>query len=202
MSVKSQLKKSQLKKIVACFTLVAAPAVANAQSAGTSVDVGPGQAGASGIASGQWQLVDSSSRVGNGTSLGNALAVGAGPNGVAISHSVGVNGGGGGAAHNFNLAIGAGGTHVSHGGVVTAGGNSRVIAGGSAQNGFAPQGGSSVGGFGNNTQAYSNSQTTPAFRNFGPPTFGQPSIIGTSNFRPSNLSQFGGRPHGIISRIR
>ncbi len=194
--------KSQLEKVIACFILVAAPAAANAQGAGTAVDVGPGHAAASGSASGQWQLVDSSSRVGNGTSFGNALAVGAGPNGLAISHSVGVNGGGGGAAHNFNLAIGAGGTHVSNGGVVTAGGDSRVIASGSAEHGFAPQGGSTVGGFGNNTQAYSNSQTTPAFRNFGPQTFGQTPVLGASGFRPSSFSPFGGRPRGIMPRIR
>jgi hypothetical protein len=160
----------QLERLLVVALVAASPALANAQSAGTIVDVGPGHAGASGTASGPWQLVDSSSSVNNGTSLGKALAVGAGPNGLAISHSVGVNRGGVGAAHNFNLAIGAQGTHVSHGGVISQGGNSRVIAGGSSQTGWqGPQGGSQVTGFGNNTRAYSKSRTTFRSSNFGGP---------------------------------
>ncbi len=153
--------KSLFKKTLVCVILTAAPAVACAQSAGTNVDVGPGFAGAGGQASGQWQLVDSNSRVHNGISTGNAFAVGAGPNGLALSHSIGVHGAGVGTAHNFNLAIGRGGAHVSNGGVTSQGGNSRVIAGGSAQSSpFGPQGGSTVTGFGNRTRAYSNSRTT------------------------------------------
>lgn len=153
----------------------AAPLAARGQSAGTLVDVGPGSAGASGTASGAWQLVESNSRVSNGTSVGKALAVGAGPHGLAISHSVGVNSGGVGAAHNFNLSIGPQGAHVSNGGVVSQGGNSRVIAGGNAQTGFTgPRGGSQVSGFGNHTRAHSQSRTMPAFRTLGSPRFPAP----------------------------
>jgi len=153
--------KTLLRRALFCALLTATPALANAQSAGTLVDVGPGQAHASGHATGDWQFVDSSSRVRNGTSVGNALAIGRGPDGLAISHSVGVNGGGAGVGHNFNMSIGPGGAHVSHGGVNSQGRGGRVMAGGTAQQGpFGPQGGSSVAGFGRSTDAYSNSRTT------------------------------------------
>lgn len=153
----------------------AVPLAARGQNASTVVDVSPGQAGASGTASGAWQLVESNSRVNHGTSLGKSLAVGAGPNGLAISHSVGVNSGGVGAAHNFNLSIGPQGTHVSNGSVISQGGNSRVIAGGNAQTGFTgPRGGSQVSGFGHHTRAHSQSRTMPAFRSLGAPGFPAP----------------------------
>ncbi len=184
-------KTTLLKRVIACLILTAAPAVANAQSAGTIVDVGQGRAGASGNASGQWQLVESKSCVQNGTSSGNALAIGAGPNGLALSHSVGVNRGGVGVGHNFNLAIGSRGTHVSNGGVVSQGGNSRVVVGGNASNGnFGPQGGSTVVGYGRNTKAYSKSRTTPAVTNFGPQTFINSGSTAQGMSQPRTINSF------------
>lgn len=129
-------------------------------SAGSWVDIGNAGAGAGAEASGVVQFAKSKTRVKNGTQFGHGFAVGAGPNGIALSHSIGAGTGPLGAAHNVNLNIGPGGTHVSHGGVVSEGGNRRVISGGStsSQNGFI-SGGSESTGWGNNTNAYSKSRT-------------------------------------------
>ncbi len=157
------LSKTWIAKLFISFVSIST--VASAQSAGTHVDVGPGHAGAGASASGAWQHTETESRVG-AANMGRALAIGAGPNGLSLSHSIGVNAGGRGVGHNFNLSIGPGGSHVSHGGVVTEGGNSRVLAGGNARGGLFPSGGSSVSGFGRRTDAYSRSRTIPA-----PPMF-------------------------------
>jgi hypothetical protein len=86
--------------------------------------------------------------------------VGAGPNGISLSNSIGAGTGPLGGAHNVNLHIGRNGTHVSHGGVVSQGGNRRVISGGSAGNyGGQVSGGNYSTGFGNQTNAYSKSRT-------------------------------------------
>lgn len=146
-----------------CLAILALPAVSQAQSASTRVDVGPGHALANGAATGHWKRVHTESKVGPIGSLGRALAIGAGPNGLSISHSIGLNGPGQGVGHNFNLSIGPGGAHVSRGAVNAAGGPTRVIAGGST--GFPPfgppVGGSTVSGFGHRTTAISSSRTTP-----------------------------------------
>ncbi|MEM9644603.1 MAG: hypothetical protein AAF989_06395 [Planctomycetota bacterium] len=150
-----------LALIAACLM----PALANAQSAGTIVDVGPGFAGSNANASGAWTHTDTSSRVGRNGSMGRGLAIGAGPNGLSLSHSIGVNSGGVGVGHNFNMSIGRGGTHVSHGGVKSVGGNSRIITGGQTRHRFGGvQGGSHATGFGNRTRAYTGARTQNFFR--------------------------------------
>lgn len=132
-----------------------------AQSAWTGVNVGPGFAGANAGAQGSiFQFSDTKSRVKNGTSFGQGVAVGVGQNGISFSHSVGANGGGVGLGHNLNMTIGRNGTHVSQGGVTSQGGNSRVVVGGgSGQSGRQIYGGSNATGYGNNTRAWSNSRT-------------------------------------------
>ncbi|TWT82205.1 hypothetical protein CA13_36660 [Planctomycetes bacterium CA13] len=145
-----------LASMAACLVTV----TAQAQSAGTIVDVGPGFAGSNATAGGAWMHTDTDSRVGPGGSMGRGLAIGAGPNGLALSHSIGVNSGGVGVGHNFNMSIGRNGTHVSHGGVQSTGGNSRIIAGGNTRQIFGGvSGGSNVTGFGNQTRAYTGART-------------------------------------------
>lgn len=138
-----------------------------AQSANTGVDVGPGYAGANAGATGSiWQWADTTSKVKNGTSFGQGVAVGVGRNGISFSHSLGANGGGLGVGHNLNMTIGRNGTHVSRGGVRTQGGNSRVVVGGGSGQlpGRRIYGGSTATGYGNRTNAWSNSRTRPAPR--------------------------------------
>ncbi|TWU24806.1 hypothetical protein [Novipirellula artificiosorum] len=155
------VRTSLFASLAACLMTV----TANAQSAGTIVDVGPGFAGADATAGGMWTHTDTDSRVGPGGSMGRGLAIGAGPNGLSLSHSIGVNHGGVGVGHNFNLSIGQNGTHVSHGGVRTIGGNSRVIAGGGTQQTFGGiSGGSNVTGFGNHTHTHTGARTRRFFR--------------------------------------
>ena len=133
---------------------------ASAQSAGSWVDVARGAVGSGASASGPLQFATSKSSSQNGLGFGHGFAVGAGPNGIALSNSVGAGGGPLGVAHNVQLNIGPGGSHISHGGVVSEGGNRRVIAGGETGTaGGQVYGGSHVTGFGNNTQAYSKSRT-------------------------------------------
>lgn len=153
-----------MSKKVATFlivSLVLSAAQCFAQNANTGVNVGPGWAGANASANGSiWQFTDTTSKVKNGTSLGQGLAIGVGHNGISFSHSIGANGGGVGVGHNLNMTIGRNGTHVSHGGVTTQGGNSQVVVGGgSGQYGNRIYGGSQATGYGNNTRVYSNSHT-------------------------------------------
>ena len=148
------------------LVLVTLSNVSVAQWAETGVDVGPGHAGATGGADGQWTFVDTTSRVNGAGSLGHGVAIGAGPGGISFSHSLGVNGGGVGAAHNMNMSIGLDGAHVSGGHVVSQGGDSRVVAGGGSgryPGGFG--GGSTVTGYGNVTQGQTYSHTE-RFSNF------------------------------------
>jgi hypothetical protein len=154
--------QTTIATLVAALLLTAADA--SAQSAGSWVDIGRGGAGAGGSANGMFQIVKSRSSSRNGGQFGHGFALGAGPNGIAISNSIGAGGGPLGAAHNMNLNIGQNGTHFSHGGVVSQGGNRRVISGGQTgvQNGQV-YGGSSSTGFSNQTRAYSRSNT----RQFG-----------------------------------
>lgn len=160
------MSKLTLTTVFFCLTLASA---SFAQSANTRVDVGPGFAGAGASANGSiFQFTDTTSRVKNGTSFGQGVAVGVGHNGISFSHSLGANGGGMGVGHNLNMTIGRNGTHVSHGGVTTQGGNSRVrVGGGSGQYGNQIYGGSTATGFGNRTRAWSNSNT----RRFNPGMF-------------------------------
>ena len=134
---------------------------ASAQRAGSWVDIGNGFAGSGASASGSLlQIAKSKSSSKNGVQYGHGFAVGAGPEGISLSNSIGAGTGPLGAAHNVNLHVGRNGTHVSHGGVVSQGGNRRVVSGGNAgsYNGRV-SGGSSSTGFGNRTKAYSKSQT-------------------------------------------
>ena len=140
---------------------VATASPASAQRAGSWVDIGNGFAGAGANASGSLlQFSKSKSSSKNGVQYGHGFAVGAGPNGISLSNSIGAGTGPLGGAHNVNLHIGRNGTHVSHGGVVSQGGNRRVITGGNARsyNGQV-SGGSYSTGFGNHTKAYSKSRT-------------------------------------------
>ncbi len=150
---------------LSCFGLLALAVVtaspASAQRAGSWVDIGNGFAGAGASANGsllQFSKAKSSSR--NGVQYGHGFAVGAGPNGISLSNSIGAGTGPLGGAHNVNLHLGRNGTHVSHGGVVSQGGNRRVISGGNAGNyGGQVSGGNYSTGFGNRTNAYSKSRT-------------------------------------------
>jgi hypothetical protein len=129
-----------------------------ADGAWSSVDVGPGHAGATAGYDAPEGFARTESRVGQ-VSLGRGLALGLGPDGLSLSHTVGVSGPRAGAAHNFQLSIGRDGTHVSHGGAVTRGGNTRVLAGGETY--VAPghvRGDSYSGGFGHHTRAWARSQ--------------------------------------------
>ncbi|TWU57704.1 hypothetical protein [Rubripirellula reticaptiva] len=162
---------------------------ASAQSAGSWVDIGNGFAGAGGSATGPISIVKSRSSSKNGMQFGHGFALGAGPNGLAISNSIGAGAGPGGVAHNMNLNIGPGGTHFSHGGVTSTGGNRRVISGGQTgiQNGQV-YGGSQSTGFGQNTNAWSNSHT----RQWGQPTY--------QTFPVSNGSFNSGSNHRVFNR--
>jgi hypothetical protein len=143
---------------VALFAL--STASASAQSAGSWVDVTPGRVGAGASADGVIQIAKSKSKSRNGVDFGHGFGLGVGPGGIAISNSVGVGGGPVGAAHNMQLNIGRNGAHLSHGGVVSQGGNRRVIAGGNTGNVRGRvYGGSQVSGFGQRTKAYSKSRT-------------------------------------------
>ena len=149
---------------ITTLALVCMSDTASAQRAGSWVDVARGRVGSGASADGMFQIAKSKSSSKNGVDFGHGFALGAGPNGLALSNSIGVGGGRGGAAHNLNLNINRNGAHLSHGGVVTEGGNRRVISGGSTgtYNGRV-YGGSQSTGFGNNTRAYSKSRT----RQFG-----------------------------------
>ncbi|QDT07937.1 hypothetical protein K227x_63660 [Rubripirellula lacrimiformis] len=165
-----------------------APTV-SAQSAGSWVDIGNGFAGAGGSASGPISIVKGRSSSKNGMQFGHGFALGAGPNGLAISNSVGAGAGPGGVAHNMNLNIGANGTHFSQGGVVSQGGNRRVISGGQTgtRNGQV-YGGSQSTGFGQNTKAWSQSHT----RQWGQPTY-QPAVQPGYQSGMTNQRWFGNR---------
>ena len=150
----------------AAAAVLATASTADAQwpssiSANSGVDVGPGHAGATAGANGQWQHAKTKTHVGDNGRFAQGLAVGAGPNGLAVSHSIGGNAGGVGLGHNLNLSIGRGGTHFSHGGVQSSGGNSRIIAGGGTTQGGIGNvnGGSTVGGFGNRTRTWTRAAT-------------------------------------------
>jgi hypothetical protein len=163
--------KQRLTNALLTFVFCTLPSIAMAQWAESGVDVGPGHAGGSASADGQWTFVDSSSRVNGINSLGHGVAIGAGPDGISFSHSIGFNSGGVGAGHNLNMTIGQNGTHVSNGQVVTQGGNSRVVVGGgSGQFGGGISGGSTVTGYGDFTygQSHSHTQLFPRlYRPFG-----------------------------------
>lgn len=134
-------------------------------SAGSWVDLSRGRAGAGASANGMFQIAKSRSSSKNGVQFGHGFGLGAGPNGIAISNSIGAGAGPGGVAHNMNLNIGRGGAHLSHSGVVSQGGNRRVVSGGhtgTTSNGRV-YGGSTSSGYGNHTKAYSKSKT----RNWG-----------------------------------
>ena len=150
--------------------LVVSLAAATVRAEGSSswVDVGPGHANAGASYDAPIGIAESESRVGD-VNFGRGFALGFGPNGLTLSHSIGVQDNGVGVGHNFQMSIGREGTHVSHGGVLTAGGNSQVIAGGQTQidhNG--PQGGSYAGGSGWHTNAWSQSRTRRFRRPFHP----------------------------------
>lgn len=129
-----------------------------ANGAYSQVDVGRGRADAQAGYSGPAGIARTESRVG-AVSLGRGLAISYGPGGISLSHTIGVSGPGVGTAHNFQLSVGPGGTHVGRSGVVTTGGNTRVIAGGDTSRGPGrPQGGNFATGYGRRTEAWSQSQ--------------------------------------------
>lgn len=178
------------------FTLAMACSAdnASAQSAGSWVDIARGRAGAGANASGLIQIAKTRSSSNNGVDFGHGFALGAGPNGLAISNSIGVGGGNAGAAHNMQLNIGRNGTHLSHGGVVTQGGNRRVVSGGQTgtYNGQV-YGGSQSTGYGQNTKAYSKSHTQQwggqvyqGQSNYGQPTYSQPTYSQPTTYRSTS----------------
>ena len=152
---------------ILAFAALQSAASIQAQSVGAGVIVGPGYAGADATADGRWTHANTRTQVGPGRSLGQGLAVAAGPNGLSLSHSIGVDNHGVGLGHNMNLSIGRGGAHISHGAVQSIGGSTEVNVGGSAtQGGWQPGlgwqpvgGGSTVGGVGNHVQTHTGART-------------------------------------------
>lgn len=129
-----------------------------ANGAYSEVDVGRRHAEAQAGYTGPAGIARTESRVG-AVSLGRGLAVGYGPGGISLSHTIGVSSRGVGTAHSFQLSVGPDGTHVGRSGVVTAGGNTRVIAGGDTSRGpDGAQGGNFAAGYGRHTEAWSQSQ--------------------------------------------
>lgn len=176
-------RKNTRKIILGCFAILflaaASASPAAAQRADSFVDIFRGGAGAGASADGQFKFARSKSSSNNGVQFGHGLAVGAGPNGIAVSNSIGAGAGPIGAAHNLNMTIGRDGTHLSQGGVVSQGGNRRVVSGGGTgiQNGQV-YGGSGSSGFGNRTKAWSSSQTNQWSQ---PYVQGQPVYQGASS---------------------
>jgi hypothetical protein len=151
-----------MRTTVACgaislvFLLLSQTALAN--GAYSRVDVGRHHADAQAGYDAPAGFARTESRVGN-VSLGRGLAIGYGPNGISISHSIGVAGRHLGTAHNFQLSVGPSGTHRGRSGVVTRGGNTRVIVGGDTAVGpVRPYGGSFATGYGRHIQARSSSE--------------------------------------------
>ncbi len=135
------------------------PVASGAQDSWSRVDVGRRHARADAGTSAPRGIARTETRVGR-VNLGRGLAVGYGPNGVSLSHSIGVNHGGVGTAHNFQMSVGPHGTHVGHGGVVTSGGNSRVITGGESWTGRGGAGGGNFAtGHGRRSDTWSRSST-------------------------------------------
>lgn len=138
------------------FFLLAGTSLGN--GAHSQVDVGRHHADAQAGYNAPAGIARTESRVGE-VSLGRGLAIGYGPGGISLSHSIGLSGRVLGGAHNFQLSVGPNGTHVGRSGVVTAGGNTRVIAGGDTSSGPGrPQGGNFATGFGRRTEAWSQSR--------------------------------------------
>lgn len=164
---------------------------ASAQRSGSWVDIGRGFAGAGASANGElFQYAKSKSKSKDGVQYGHGFAVAGGRDGITLSNSIGGGTGPLGAAHNLNLTIGRNGTHLSHGGVVSEGGNRRVISGGSSgsYNGRV-SGGSSSTGFGNNTRAYSRSHTRQFYPQGNVVYPSQNVNYGPVNYGPGNISR-------------
>ena len=178
--------KNNFTRCTASLSIAALALIANtasAQRAGSWVDIAGGRVGAGASADGLFKHATSKSSSKNGVDFGHGFAVGAGPNGIAVSNTIGAGGGPLGVAHNVQLNIGPGGTHVSQGGVVTQGGNRRVLSGGETgiRNGQV-YGGSRSTGFGHRTKAWSNSRTN----NWGGQTYGAPVQVGApSQYAPA-----------------
>lgn len=127
--------------------------------AASQVDVGRGHASAEASYDGPRGMARTDTRVGR-VNFARGLAVTYGPQGVSVSQSIGVAHGNFARAHSFQLSVGPQGTHVGHGGVVTRGGNTRVISGGETYTGpGGPHGGNFATGTGHRTDAWSRSQT-------------------------------------------
>ena len=151
-----------MRTTIACgaisLVLLLLSSTASANEAYSQVDVGRRHADAQAGYDAPAGIARTESRVGN-VSLGRGLAIGYGPNGISISHSIGVAGRHIGTAHNFQLTVGPNGTHVGRSGVVTTGGNTRVIAGGDTASGpGVPHGGNFATGYGRRIEAWSQSE--------------------------------------------
>lgn len=139
--------------------LILFPMVSRGQESWSSVDVGRRHARADAGYDAPRGIARTETQVGR-VNLGRGLAVGYGPNGISLSHSIGVNHRGVGTAHNFQMSVGPHGTHIGHGGVVTSGGNSRVITGGETWTGRVGAGGGNFAtGHGRRSDAWSRSST-------------------------------------------
>ncbi len=153
-----------MSRIFRCFVppvalLIVFPLVSRAQESWSSVDVGRRHARADAGYDAPRGIARTETKVGR-VNLGRGLAVGYGPNGISLSHSIGVNHRGVGTAHNFQMSVGPHGTHIGHGGVVTSGGNSRVITGGESWTGRGGAGGGNFAtGHGRRSDAWSRSST-------------------------------------------
>jgi hypothetical protein len=132
-----------------------------ANGAASQVDLGRRHASAEASYSGPAGMARTDTRVGR-VNFARGLAVSYGPQGISLSQSIGVSRGPVATAHNFQLSVGPDGTHVGHGGVVSRGGDTRVITGGHTSTGpGGPHGGNFATGNGRHTQAWSRSQSTP-----------------------------------------
>jgi hypothetical protein len=155
------MKRNLLAAAIVVVLLGWWPKTCQADGAASQVDVGRRHAGAEASYDGPAGIARTDTRVGR-VNFARGLAVSYGPQGISLSQSIGVSRGGVGTAHNFQLSVGPQGRHASHGGVVSHGGDTRVITGGETYTGRGgPQGGSFASGTGHRTDAWSRSQSDP-----------------------------------------
>ena len=155
------MKRNLFSAAVAVVLLGLSVQACRASGAASQVDVGRRHASAEASYDGPAGIARTDTRVGR-VNFARGLAVSYGPQGISLSQSIGVSRGPFGTAHNFQLSVGPHGTHVGHGGVVSRGGDTRVITGGHTSTGpGGPHGGNFATGNGHRTQAWSRSRSTP-----------------------------------------
>lgn len=184
------MKITIAKTLALLFTLSFATST-NAQESNTGVTVGRNGTGATASFDGLFGIAKTKVKSGD-IDVGRGLAIGVGQNGLTLSHTIGGGKHGVGLGHTMQLNIGENGTHFGHGAIVSQGGQNQFVQLGSqttTRNGV-PQGGNVLNGFGQNNQAFSQSQTVrrPVYNHFNQQRF------------PANQGQFRAnhqqRPYG------